>query len=42
MFKVKYELNYLPYMPNIIVKDWLETNFQFLKIGMVLGMRNMF
>ena len=42
MFKVNYELNLQPYRPTIIVKkNCLETNFQFLKICMVLGMRNM-
>ena len=42
MFKVNYELDKLPYRPIIIVKNCLETIFQFLKIGMVLGIRNMF
>ena len=41
MFKVNYELNYLPYKTTIIEKNCLETIFQFLKISMVLGMRNM-
>ena len=40
MFKVNYEVNYLLY--TIIAKNCLETNFQFLKSGMVLGLGNVF
>ena len=40
MFKVNYELNYLQY--TLIVKNCLETNLQFFKFGMVLGMGNVF